>query len=103
MLCARIVKLGDVVFTFDLTPKALMIQRLQKTNGMLHLWYMLSKTLAEEGAWKFAKENGIDLVALNPAFVIGPLLQPTLHFTVGTILNHINVESLFINICLWHR
>ncbi|PON74277.1 NAD(P)-binding domain containing protein [Parasponia andersonii] len=54
------------------------------------LWYMLSKTLAEEAAWKFAKENGIDLVALNPAFVIGPLLQPTLHFTVGTILNHIN-------------
>ncbi|WKA01731.1 hypothetical protein VitviT2T_019998 [Vitis vinifera] len=26
------------------------------------LWYMLSKTLAEEAAWKFAKENGIDMV-----------------------------------------
>ncbi|KAI9076914.1 hypothetical protein K1719_041130 [Acacia pycnantha] len=42
-------------------------------------WYSLGKTLAEEAAWKFAKENGIDLVALNPAFVIGPLLQPLLN------------------------
>ncbi|RVW66369.1 Tetraketide alpha-pyrone reductase 1 [Vitis vinifera] len=25
------------------------------------LWYVLSKTLAEEAAWKFAKEHGIDL------------------------------------------
>ncbi|KAL6327747.1 hypothetical protein AAG906_024717 [Vitis piasezkii] len=43
------------------------------------LWYMLSKTLAEEAAWKFAKENGIDMVTINPGWVIGPLLQPTLN------------------------
>ncbi|PON74274.1 NAD(P)-binding domain containing protein [Parasponia andersonii] len=60
------------------------------------LWYMLSKTLAEEAAWKFAKEKGIDLVALNPVYVIGPLLQPTLNFTVEMILNHIN-EARFPN------
>ncbi|KAK9036038.1 hypothetical protein V6N11_078059 [Hibiscus sabdariffa] len=35
-------------------------------------WYMASKTLAEEAAWKFAKENGIDLVVLNPGFMFGP-------------------------------
>uniref|UniRef100_A0A2N9HKF3 NAD-dependent epimerase/dehydratase domain-containing protein n=1 Tax=Fagus sylvatica TaxID=28930 RepID=A0A2N9HKF3_FAGSY len=29
------------------------------------LWYMLSKTLAEEAAWKFAKENAIDMVAIK--------------------------------------
>ena len=39
---------------------------------------MLAKTLAEEAAWTFAKENGIDLVTMNPSFVIGPLIQPTL-------------------------
>ncbi|KAG5627514.1 hypothetical protein H5410_012732 [Solanum commersonii] len=27
-------------------------------------WYRLSKTLAEQAAWKFAKENGIDLLLI---------------------------------------
>ncbi|KAM6555123.1 hypothetical protein CsatB_015885 [Cannabis sativa] len=63
------------------------------------LWYMLSKTLAEEGAWKFAKENGIDLVSLNPGFVIGPFLQPTLNFTMEMILNIINNDVN--HILLW--
>ncbi|VVA25185.1 PREDICTED: cinnamoyl-CoA reductase [Prunus dulcis] len=53
----------------------------------LEAWYFLSKTLAEEAAWKFAKGNGIDLVTLNPAYVIGPLLQPTLNATVEMVLN----------------
>ncbi|XP_040373013.1 phenylacetaldehyde reductase isoform X2 [Rosa chinensis] len=43
------------------------------------LWYMLSKTLAEEAAWKFAKEKGIDIITINPGWVIGPLLQTTLN------------------------
>ncbi|KAJ9685139.1 hypothetical protein PVL29_017251 [Vitis rotundifolia] len=50
------------------------------------LWYMLSKTLAEEAAWKFAKENGIDMVTINPGWVIGPLLQPTLNLSVEEVL-----------------
>ncbi|XP_034679828.1 tetraketide alpha-pyrone reductase 1-like isoform X2 [Vitis riparia] len=56
----------------------------------LKLWYMLSKTLAEEAAWKFAKENKIDLVAINPGLVIGPLLQPTLNTSVEPVLKLIN-------------
>lgn len=51
---------------------------------------MLAKTLAEEAAWKFAKENSIDLVTLNPGYVIGPLLQPTLNESVEMILNLVN-------------
>ncbi|GAB2218391.1 hypothetical protein Droror1_Dr00001614 [Drosera rotundifolia] len=50
-------------------------------------WYSLSKTLAEEAAWKFAKENNIDLVSINPAMVIGPLLQPKLHPVFEEIRN----------------
>ncbi|KAB2627501.1 cinnamoyl-CoA reductase 1-like [Pyrus ussuriensis x Pyrus communis] len=50
-------------------------------------WYLLSKTLAEETAWKFAKGNGIDLVSLNPGLTIGPLLQPTLNFSVELLQN----------------
>ncbi|XP_024022045.1 cinnamoyl-CoA reductase 1-like isoform X2 [Morus notabilis] len=61
------------------------------------LWYMLSKTLAEEDAWKFAEEYGIDLVAINPGVVIGPLLQPTLNLTVEFLLNHINGAQTFPN------
>ncbi|GKB10546.1 tetraketide alpha-pyrone reductase 1-like protein [Tanacetum coccineum] len=45
------------------------------------LWYMLSKTLAEDAAVKFSKENGLELVAINPGYVIGPILQPTLNMT----------------------
>lgn len=51
---------------------------------------MLSKTLAEEAAWKFAKENGIDMVTINPGLVIGPLLQPTVNTSVEPILKLIN-------------
>ncbi|KAH7679259.1 Cinnamyl-alcohol dehydrogenase protein [Dioscorea alata] len=54
------------------------------------LWYALSKTLAEECAWKFSKDNGIDMVTINPSFVIGPLLQPTLNLSAAQILNLIN-------------
>ncbi|GMN53642.1 hypothetical protein TIFTF001_022785 [Ficus carica] len=61
------------------------------------LWYMLAKTLAEEAAWKFAKENRIDLVAINPGFVIGPFLQQTLNLTVEIILNQINGPQTFEN------
>ncbi|PQP95642.1 tetraketide alpha-pyrone reductase 1 isoform X1 [Prunus yedoensis var. nudiflora] len=53
----------------------------------LKQWYVLSKTLAEEAAWKFAEGNGIDLVTINPPYVIGPLLQPSLNLTVEVILN----------------
>ncbi|BFG20277.1 hypothetical protein CerSpe_065510 [Prunus speciosa] len=53
----------------------------------LKQWYVLSKSLAEEAAWKFAEGNGIDLVTINPSYVIGPLLQPSLNLTVEMILN----------------
>ncbi|KAJ0037975.1 hypothetical protein Pint_23919 [Pistacia integerrima] len=53
-------------------------------------WYHLSKTLAEEAAWRFAKENGIDLITLHPGLVIGPLLQSSLNFSVEVISNLFN-------------
>ncbi|PSR90178.1 Cinnamoyl-CoA reductase [Actinidia chinensis var. chinensis] len=61
------------------------------------LWYVLSKTLAEDAAWKFVKEKGIDMVTINPAMVIGPLLQPTLNTSAAGILNIINGSQTFPN------
>ncbi|GAB4832589.1 hypothetical protein Ancab_006604 [Ancistrocladus abbreviatus] len=53
----------------------------------LELWYPLSKTLAEKAAWKFAKENGLDLVTTNAGYIFGPPLQPTINVSVGIILD----------------
>ncbi|XP_068342757.1 cinnamoyl-CoA reductase CAD2-like [Pyrus communis] len=61
------------------------------------LWYMISKTLAEEAAWKFAKENGIDIVTINPGLVTGPLLQPTLNTSVEPVLKLVNGAERFPN------
>ncbi|CAI9106324.1 OLC1v1005454C1 [Oldenlandia corymbosa var. corymbosa] len=61
------------------------------------MWYVLSKTLAEDAAWKFVKEKGIDLVAINPAMVIGPLLQPTLNTSSAAVLNLVNGAETYPN------
>ncbi|XWS75659.1 hypothetical protein CRYUN_Cryun01aG0110100 [Craigia yunnanensis] len=58
-------------------------------------WYPLSKTLAEEAAWRFAKDNGIDLLTINPGVVFGPILQPTLNSSSGVIINLTKGENTF--------
>ncbi|GMP41528.1 hypothetical protein CsSME_00011602 [Camellia sinensis var. sinensis] len=108
--CAKIPSIKRVVLTSSMV--AVICNRKMLTPG-LHidetwfsdplfceeskLWYHLSKTLAEEAAWKFAKENGIDLTVINPGWVIGPLLQPTLNATVEVVLNVINGAKSFPN------
>ncbi|GAB2277035.1 hypothetical protein Dimus_011743 [Dionaea muscipula] len=63
----------------------------------MKLWYTLSKTLAEDAAWKYVKEKGIDMVTINPAMVIGPLLQPTLNTSAADILKLISGAQTFPN------
>ncbi|KAF7124111.1 hypothetical protein RHSIM_Rhsim12G0084200 [Rhododendron simsii] len=41
-----------------------------------NLWYAFAKTMAEKEAWKIAEKTGLDLVAVNPSYVVGPLLAP---------------------------
>ncbi|KAK4278715.1 hypothetical protein QN277_016523 [Acacia crassicarpa] len=69
------------------------------------LWYALSKTLAEEVAWKFVKENNIDMVVIHPLYVLGPLLQPSLNDSSATVLRLLtgaqtspNVAAGWINV-----
>lgn len=56
-------------------------------------WYLLSKTLAEAAAWKYAEEMGLDLVSINPAVVIGPMLQPNFNWSSDTVFNLVNGKS----------
>jgi nucleoside-diphosphate-sugar epimerase len=60
-------------------------------------WYVLSKTLAEQAAWKFSEDNGIDLVTINPAMVLGPLLQPTLN-TSAELIKYLISGMFFISV-----
>ncbi|XP_074309467.1 tetraketide alpha-pyrone reductase 2-like [Silene latifolia] len=54
-----------------------------------NLWYPYAKTLTEQTAWQKAKESGLDLVVVNPSFIVGPLLAPqptsTLLLVLGII------------------
>ena len=45
--------------------------------------------MAEDAAVKFSQENGMDLVVINPGYVIGPILQPTLNVTSEGFINFI--------------
>nr|WBK70600.1 dihydroflavonol 4-reductase [Rubus chingii] len=40
--------------------------------------YFVSKTLAEQAAWKFAQENNIDFITIIPTLVVGPFLMPAM-------------------------
>ncbi|XP_057250533.1 phenylacetaldehyde reductase-like isoform X3 [Beta vulgaris subsp. vulgaris] len=61
--------------------------------------YLISKTLAEDAAWKFAKEKGIDMISMNPAAVIGPILQPTMNLTTFVyVFNLINGSETYPNL-----
>ncbi|XP_057485061.1 tetraketide alpha-pyrone reductase 2-like isoform X2 [Actinidia eriantha] len=51
-----------------------------------NLWYAYAKTIAEKEAWKIAEESKIDLVVVNPSFVVGPLLAPQPTSTLQLIL-----------------
>ncbi|XP_062115491.1 phenylacetaldehyde reductase-like isoform X3 [Humulus lupulus] len=63
----------------------------------MKLYYPLSKTLAEEAAWKFAKENMIDLVTIHPAVVLGPLLPPIINGSVELVIQLLKGNQMFPN------
>ncbi|KAF5744482.1 putative cinnamoyl-CoA reductase [Tripterygium wilfordii] len=50
------------------------------------LWYPLSKTFAEQTAWEFSKEKGLDVVVVNPGTVMGPVIPPTLNASMMMLL-----------------
>ncbi|XP_057427322.1 dihydroflavonol 4-reductase-like [Lotus japonicus] len=49
--------------------------------------YFVSKTRAEQEAWKYAKEHNIDFVSVIPPLVVGPFLMPTMPPSLITALS----------------
>ncbi|KAG0603573.1 hypothetical protein M758_10G103700 [Ceratodon purpureus] len=56
-------------------------------------WYVLSKTLAELAAWDFVKEHNLNMVAVNPTMVLGPLLQASMNSSNELLLEYLNGTS----------
>ncbi|XP_027157926.1 cinnamoyl-CoA reductase 1-like [Coffea eugenioides] len=63
---------------------------------------MLPVNWAENAAWKFAKEHGIDTITIHPGLVIGPLLQPSINSSAVLFLNLLKgVEPFPKATCSW--
>lgn len=50
------------------------------------LWYPISKTLAEKAATEFGKENGMEVVIVNPGTVMGPIIPPAINASMAMLL-----------------
>ncbi|KAE8057142.1 hypothetical protein FH972_013855 [Carpinus fangiana] len=61
-----------------------------RTKKMTGWMYFVSKTLAEQAAWKFAKENDLDFITIIPPLVVGPFLMPSMPPSLITALSLIN-------------
>jgi dihydroflavonol-4-reductase len=54
-------------------------------DGVLATPYYKSKTLAERAARDFARENGLELVVVNPGMILGPILGRETGTSVGVV------------------
>nr|AEX07281.1 DFR [Arachis hypogaea] len=60
-------------------------RRVKMTGWM----YFVSKTLAEQEAWKFSKEHNMDFITIIPPLVVGPFIMPTMPPSLITALSPI--------------
>ncbi|XP_021284230.1 LOW QUALITY PROTEIN: dihydroflavonol 4-reductase-like [Herrania umbratica] len=58
----------------------------EKMTGWM---YFVSKTMAEQAAWKLAKENNIDFVSIIPPLVVGPFIMQSMPPSLITALSPI--------------
>ncbi|KAI4316839.1 hypothetical protein L6164_024779 [Bauhinia variegata] len=58
-----------------------------RTVKMTGWMYFVSKTLAEQEAWKFAKENNMDFISIIPVLVVGPFLGSSMPPSLITALS----------------
>ncbi|GAB4832312.1 hypothetical protein Ancab_006325 [Ancistrocladus abbreviatus] len=91
--CAKAKSVRRVVLTSSTAAVAYTGQPINADILVDETWFSVPsvceklETLAEKAAWKFAEENGLDLVTTNAGYIFGPPLQPTINFSVGIILD----------------
>lgn len=61
------------------------------------MWYPLSKTLAEKAAWDFSKENGLDVVVVNPGTVMGPVIPPRINASMLMLVRLIEGNIIYFD------
>ena len=49
--------------------------------------YVVAKTIAEKAAWKYAEENGIDMVTVHPSLVLGPFITPYTNISIDAAIS----------------
>ncbi|XP_061969052.1 dihydroflavonol 4-reductase-like [Populus nigra] len=59
------------------------VQSIKMTGWM----YFVSKTLAEQAAWNFAKENNLDFISIIPTLVVGPFIMQSMPPSLLTALS----------------
>lgn len=62
--------------------------------------YRFSKTEAEKAAWAISKQEGLDLVTINPTFVLGPVIGSRADATSITLFKDF-IENQGANIIPW--
>lgn len=63
--------------------------------------------MAEKAAWDFAKEEGLDVVVVNPGTVMGPVISPRLNASmlmlVRLLQGNLNRNNDLCSICNSHE
>uniref|UniRef100_A0A0D6QR01 NAD-dependent epimerase/dehydratase domain-containing protein n=1 Tax=Araucaria cunninghamii TaxID=56994 RepID=A0A0D6QR01_ARACU len=58
--------------------------------------YPVSKTLAEQAAWQFAKEHALDVVTIIPVLIVGPAITPAVPSSVQLALSPLTGNPQFL-------
>lgn len=51
--------------------------------------------MAEKAAWKFAEENDLDIVVVNPGTVMGPIIPPAINASMQMLLRLLQGNPIF--------
>lgn len=61
-------------------------EHMTNLDGMRHSWaYCTGKTRAEQAAWTFARENGMELTTIHPGAILGPATDPETSISLGMV------------------